>query len=163
MAFYIISTQSILEIIPFIGIIFLEVSGKRFIPEWENVYYSNKEEDSADISNKFNRIRTYSLFSYDWHNTKQHSDATIIFLTVILVGKMINNTNEVLEIGLVLVVTLILFLSLKNIILGYFGQRSPSKYYINDTVSGIHYGNIFIILFNIFIILVIVATDSYII
>lgn len=150
----------VIQTAPFISIIILELLRPGFDRRIEQVFgeYHEatqfREPDRRDFED-------YAMYSFDYENTVDHLELTFFTVILVFVGKLLAETNDgsLALTGVLFVLVVLVLFTVRYVVRGYFERRSPHRYRIEDQVVGVHYGTLFVLGSNLFVILVIIVTE----
>jgi hypothetical protein len=151
----------VVQIAPFVAIIAVEALGQGFDRRFESTVRQYEQELAArpPVREEFVDLACHS---FDHENAVQHLDLAIISLVVLFVGRVVGAGQEGVSsvVGIVFLGTVIFVFAVRWWVEGYFQRRSPPKYYVEDTVAGVHYGPLVVVASNLVVVAIIVVLET---
>lgn len=150
----------IIQVAPFVGIIILELLRPGFDRRINRVFDQYRDEVTFEEPQKKD-FEDYAQYSFDYENAMEHLELTLLALVIVFVGKLVGTTSQHSRTltGIVLLVAVLFIAAVRYAVQSYFEDRSPHRYRIEDRIAGFRYGDIVVIGSNLFVILLVVASE----
>lgn len=159
--------ETVIETIPFLIIIFLELSGSNITNEWERIYreYKNEDDIETGIPDKRKKaVRTslenYVRYSFDYTQTKQYLFITGILALFVVLGRWTQEPIRSSWVGVMALASVAPFL-VYWYVMGWLNDQSPHKYDELPPRIPMTIGELSVLASNVFVIIIILLTDIF--
>lgn len=150
----------VVQIAPFVSIIIVELFRPGFQQHLEGTLKEYDEVTLFDEREKTD-INRFAIYSFDFQNTIDHLELTLLSLVVVFIGKIITADpgRTLILTGVIFVVSALAIVAVRYRTESYFDTFSPDRYWVEGFIAGHRVGKLAVVGSNLFIILLISISD----